>query len=191
MALVDHILAAATVEYAPKRERPLAVALKNIAEMLEDDYAVFVGWFNDGNNYDTGEPVYEVAKVQEFGGTGDEGNNIPARPFIRPAMDNERQKWIDFIDNAIKAELGKGAKGDFARAFEKLGLMVQGDIQDYIHRVQNPPLAPLTLAKRAEKRGLTKEQTENMSTERYAVFSKPLEDTGQMISTVSYKVYKG
>lgn len=187
MALtIDQIIDSASVNYVLRKDRRFSVILKNIADAIDSNYAVFAGWFADGNNYDSGIAVYEVARIQEYG-----TNTIPPRPFIRPAVDNEKKKWIGFIKKSIANELKKGGKGDFSIAFEKLGMMVQGDIQEYIHKVHSPPLENSTLAARARKRGITAKDIQQMSDAEYANFSKPLEDTGQMISTVSYKVYKG
>lgn len=188
MASLNKILSEAMITYTPRVDRDMSFSLKNIADALDGVYGVYAGWFCDGSNYENGTPVYEVARLQEYGGESDDGAKIPPRPFMRPAFDGEKNKWADFITRCIsKALSGKG--GTIQAAFAQLGAMIQGDIQEYIHKVTAPPLAKRTLEQRAEKRGITMEQVGNMDGLQYANFSKPLEDTGQMISSVSFKTY--
>lgn len=101
---------------------------------------------------------------------------IPPRPFIRPALAKNQGKWRDFVTSQIK----KGESLDVI--FEKLGLMVQGDIQTEISNVFTPPLAKSTIRNRMRKHKV-KEVTPAMT--------KPLIDTGLMINSVQHKIYKG
>lgn len=193
MALIESLLASAEISYTPKhpRQNHLRLSLQSIADLIDGDFGVRVGWFDDGNNYDTGVPVYQVASLNEYGGEGEDGNTIPPRPFMRPALDGECEKWQSFIKKEVIKELQKGKEGDLRTAFEKLGIMVQADIQEYIHKVTSPPLAKYTIEKRAAARGLDMDKVNKMDARDYNNLTKPLEDTGQMISTVTFKVYGG
>lgn len=129
-----------------------------------------VGWF-ENLSYDLDErgkqiKVATVAAHNEFG-----YENIPPRPFMRPARDNNKGKWLSTFRKLIK-------NGDVKNALDVLGLLVAGDIRQAIVNVQTPPLAPATIkARKKHYRGQTFESS----------IEKPLIDTGLMISSVSHK----
>ena len=62
-----------------------------------------VGFF-ESSRYIEGTYVAEVARIQEYGSI-----KIPPRPFFRNAIDNNMQKWLDFLGrdlvNTNNAEL--------------------------------------------------------------------------------------
>lgn len=130
-----------------------------------------VGWFENlsyGINQ-SGESikVATVAAYNEFG-----HDNIPPRPFMRPARDNNLNKWKQVLIKTAQ-------KGDLVNAFDVLGLIVAGDIRQAIINVQTPPLAPATIKARKRKYASVKSFE--------ATIEKPLIDTGLMISSVSHK----
>ena len=43
-----------------------------------------------GINYEDGTPVAQVAAIQEFGAPA---QKIPARPFIRPTVKEQKEQW--------------------------------------------------------------------------------------------------
>ena len=100
---------------------------------------------------------------------------IPARPFIRPAIAANSERWmkalkkdIDTTDLSLDAML------------ERLGAKIVGDIQKAIKAVQQPPLAKSTLQKRLRK-GFS-----NLGTA-----SKPLIDSGLMLRSIRSEVTSG
>jgi hypothetical protein len=158
--------------------------LKNISEMLDRDYTLNVGWFS-GNKYNNGLEVGDVAKLQEYGGVGENGNNIPPRPFVRPAMAENSNKWRKNILKNIKNEISKGHVAFLNNIFKELGKEVKENIQKSIQDVYEPPLADYTIMKRMEKRGMSDFSIlENMQKE----LTKPLIDTGKMLKSCDYKV---
>lgn len=159
--------------------------------MQKQKIGLSVGWFADSASYDNGKTVASVAKLQEYGGQSAEGANVPPRPFMRPAFDANKNKWIDYLRHGLKKELAAGGRGNLRRPFDGLGKIIQGDIMEAIHAVTTPPLSPVTLELRAKKRGLTKKRIGKMNAAAYANFAKPLEDTGFMVASVSYKVTGG
>lgn len=132
-----------------------------------------VGWF-PGARYEDGTPVAFVATIHEFGSPK---NNIPPRPFMRPTIARERERWGEFIEQEAKKIVGgvQTAPG----MFEKLGLNVSGEIARSITNVTQPPLKAATIE--AKKRKLANKRTTG-------ALSKPLVETGLMLASVTHVV---
>ncbi len=131
------------------------------AERLSRGKSVTVGVHGDaGGGYET-ISVLELAAIHEFG-----LGNSPERSFIRAWVEenkDEIQQMIARMGEAIQA--GKLAEG---QALEQLGLWAQGNIQARISQGIPPPNAPSTAAAKDS--------------------STPLVDTGQLKSSITYKV---
>ena len=172
--------------------KKLQLRLREISGLIQQNIGVSVGFFADGNSYSSGVAVADVAQYQEYGtARSDNWGPIPPRPFMRPAYDENKGKWIEYLRSALIKELKKGKRGNLRKPFENLGSLIQSDIVEAIHAVTSPPLSPTTLKLRAKKRGLTQKRINGMDAATYANFAKPLEDTGKMVSAVSYKVTTG
>jgi len=107
-----------------------------------DALKLTIGWFESAR-YDSGTPVAGVAAVQEFGAPG---RSIPPRPFLRPTVAENKEKWIKFLT----AEYEKVLEGetDNKEALERLGLIIVGQVKKAISTLQEPPLSLVTLALR-------------------------------------------
>jgi hypothetical protein len=120
------------------------------------------GWFETAR-YPNGMSVATVAIVQEHGSAA---NGIPPRPFFRPTIVAESNKWF--------RQIGDGAKAVFEgrrtalQVLETVALGAAGDVAKSIERVKSPPLKPATI-----KNKVTPGNT------------KPLVDSGQMIQSVT------
>lgn len=134
-----------------------------------------VGWRNNSAYPDdrSAADVAYVAAIMELGYT--EGN-IPARPMLAPTYEANHEKWRRLMVNNAAAVID--GKLRVQQAFAQLGLIAQGDIQETIRNIHEPALAESTIEARARRRHTTPE----------AVPSKPLEDSGLLISTVSHEV---
>lgn len=119
-----------------------------------------VGWF-ETSRYLNGEPVAYIAAIQEYGMAG---RSIPARPFMRPAYENNAPKWTRMAAGGFKAAVAGAI--DLGDALEQIGGVAAGDIAKAIQAVTSPPI------KYKRKNGST----------------KPLVDTGQMIQSVTYRL---
>lgn len=115
-----------------------------------------VGFF-ESSRYTEGAYVAQVARIQEYGSI-----KIPPRPFFRNAIDNNMQKWLDFLGrdlvNTNNAET----------SYNRLGEVVRGDIVESITQLDTPPNAPKTIARKGS--------------------SNPLIDTGFLRANVTFKV---
>jgi hypothetical protein len=110
-----------------------------------DDLKLTIGWFESAR-YDSGTPVAGVAAVQEFGAPS---KSIPPRPFLRPTVAENKEKWINFLAGQYEKVLEGETTNK--QALEKLGLVIVGQIKKAISTLQEPPLSLVTLALRKHK----------------------------------------
>lgn len=94
------------------------------------------------------------------------GGPIPARPFVLNAIRKNKRKYL----NALKTSASKLVRGETTLpvVMRKLGIVAQGDIQDEITSLRNPPNSPVTIAMKGS--------------------SNPLIDSGEMRGAVIYEV---
>lgn len=121
-----------------------------------------VGWFETAA-YPDGTPVAYVATIHEFGTA-----RIPARPFMRPAVADNGQQWLDQLADGAKASLAGGPAP--AAVLELVAMGAAGNVAEKIVAVTSPALSPMTVKRKGS--------------------SKPLIDTGQMLQSVTGKVEK-
>lgn len=116
------------------------------------------------------QTLIEVAIVNEFGGFGPQGNEIPKRSFIRGWVDESRKEIEQRMAQFLIAEVRQGGLARFHMAMPLglTGIWAQGMIQKRISDRIPPPNAPYTI----EKKGS----------------DVPLIDTGQLRSAISWKV---
>ncbi|GBR70996.1 hypothetical protein [Gluconobacter kanchanaburiensis] len=88
---------------------------------------------------------------------------IPARPFMRNAIANNRDQWPALLAAALKQ-----AKGDLDKALDLAAEAIVGQVQEEIRSLGDPPNAPSTIRAKG--------------------FDKPLIDTGHMLNSVGYEV---
>ena len=119
-----------------------------------------VGFFSTARYQDkNATPVAAVAAWNEFGTKA-----IPERPFFRRALSEAEDGIVDQLKNGIDPE--KMTVDPFLA--EKIGTYVQGEIQESITALREPPNAPETIAQKGS--------------------SNPLIDTNHMRGSVTYEV---
>jgi len=104
---------------------------------------VKVGIMGSGakEDYPSGADIIDVALYNEFG-----TETIPARPFVRGAFDNsqsdlinmQKQLWASIVEGRMSAH----------KALGRLGRFHQGQIQEYMPFLSQPPNAPSTIAQK-------------------------------------------
>lgn len=174
---------------------------QNLTQKL-NDFSIQAGWF-ENTRYDADTPVGMIARIQNDGAVAhpkvtDKMRNylhllgihlkktteqltivIPPRPF----MDNARKRVNGEEGRlVITQELMRVFEGKqtMEQAARRLGIWVQGIIQDELRKIEDPALSPLTI----QSRDLSyKSKSKNKST-------KPLNATGFMLNTVEFKVEK-
>lgn len=145
----------ATLKSTQKLAEHLAKIVKSTAGLPR----VKVG-FLSGASYPDGTSVALVAAVQEFGSPS---NNIPSRPFFRLMIAEKSHGWPDAIALNYKA-----TDGDIPKTMDRMGQGIKGQLQQSIRDLNDPPLAPATIARKG--------------------FAKPLIDKAVMINSVDYEV---
>lgn len=143
--------------------------MKRILDEVESK-EVQVGFF-ESSAYEDGTPVAYVAAIQEFGYP--EGN-IPARPFIRPTVAEQREAWRKTLQQGFKAAINE--RITVMHMLEQFGMAAAGQVKITISKITDPPLSAATLAARQSRK-----KTDGVST-------KPLVDTGLLISSVQSAV---
>lgn len=175
--------------------------LKKLKEMLAEAQKkkLQIGFF-DSSTYPDGTPVAYVAAIQEFG-----SGPIPARPFIRPTIAEQRQAWLDTLSRGYKAVVNGTITMD--SMLNQVGSRAAGEVKIAISKVQSPPLSITTLLLRKRKKSGSFQSGGKAVGEAYrdansvgprpqgdnsldvsGVSEKPLVDTGYMISQVQYEV---
>jgi len=119
----------------------LKVALANLGNM-----ETRVG-FAESAKYEDGTPVAYVATIQEY---GDPSHSIPPRPFMRPTVTRDENKWKGTATSGAKAILAGNA--DSRTVMDAIGQQAAGGIRKSIAEVTSPPLTMTTLLLRKKKR---------------------------------------
>lgn len=139
------------------------MGIKDIRKRLKQlgEMTLLVGW-DENNRYNDRTPVASVAVTHEYGAPA---ANIPPRPFMRPAIDANGDRWNEDIQAGVRRVLnGKIKPKPMLLA---VGHTIKADIQKAISEVRNPPLAEST-KKARDRKGRS---------------HQPLHDTGTMIAT--------
>lgn len=111
-----------------------------------------VGWFA-GSKYPDGTQVAYVAAIQEFGFPG---GGIPARPTMRPTIEQKKDDWKLLAERLAKQLVKNELSVD-----EVLGGVVQkaaADVRRAISQLVSPALQESTLAARARRRGIKRDK---------------------------------
>ena len=130
---------------------------------------VKVGYFENSKRVD-GLPNAYVASIHEFGSPS---NNIPPRPTLNPALQNNKEEFSKIIVNSFR-------NGTIRDGFELIGQLAVSKVKSEIATLKNPPLKESTI--RARLRG--KKQGKSVS----LTVAKPLVHTKQMLQAVDYEV---
>lgn len=149
-----------------KGGRKLDAFIRN-AKAARGVKGVEVGFFST-SKYPDGTPVTNVAAFNEFGTeTAGGGVRTPERPFFRQAIEQGKRQLPAVLRKSVNPRTMAVTK----KVAGRLGLAMQGIIQESITDLTEPPNAPSTIrAKRS---------------------SNPLIDTGFMRSQVTYRVEGG
>lgn len=162
------------------------------------DFKIEAGWF-ENTKYDDGTPVGYIAAIQNYGvriSVSQKQRNflhylgihlkdstgeiiIPPRPF----MDNARAR-VEGTEGhrMLLREILRVFEGrqTIELAANRLGIWLQGVIQEEIRKINTPALSGATIE-------IRNSQYDNVSNNQS---TKPLNSTGIMLNTVQYKVEK-
>ena len=123
------------------------------------DLEVQVG-FQEGQQYEDGTSLAEVAAYNEFG-----SSDTPERPFMKQSFENH-EKELQAACDMVNQTLASG--GTAEQALDKLGVAVKGLVQEEIVEGGFAPNAESTVKKKGSE--------------------QPLIDTGYMRQSVNYVI---
>ena len=118
----------------------LSAALKKMAQKVDKAADVRVG-FLEGAKYPDGTSIPMVAAIQEYGAPR---AGIPARSFFRSMVAVKKGSWGDALGRNLVA-----ADYDSAKALDRMGQGITGQLQDSIKKLDEPELSKVTLMLRA------------------------------------------
>ncbi len=160
-------------------------ALDRLPDQFKDRVAQF--GVPQGLEYEDGTSVAYVAAIQEFGAPE---AKIPPRPFLRPSIAQDKDKWVKILE----AQIPKVQAGQITadQALLGVGAVAVGDIQAMIASINSPPLSPITvLLRKWRKQGKTiSGKTVGEAAQAIAAGvdpgsdNKPLNDTGYLMSSI-------
>ena len=104
--------------------------------------------------------IKDLAAIHEL------GLGVPKRAFVGPALSKNRLKYIKYIGKQLTPIIRR--RQTMNQAWQTLGMIAVGDIQEYMVTASFTPLAPSTIKRKGS--------------------SKPLIDTGQMRQAITYRV---
>ncbi len=110
---------------------------------------------------DEGVTMVELAEIHEF------GLGVPQRSFLGTWFDENQPKMVTQLRGVMLAVASEKIES-YEQGFEQLGLLYTAQIQKRIAEGIEPPLSPITIARKGS--------------------SVPLIDTGQLRSAITYKV---
>lgn len=138
-------------------------ALDRLRQRLVGDNRVVNVGVPEGKREEDGTPVAMIAAVHEFGSPS---QGIPERPFLRVAVQRNRQKYVRLNRiNLVKMLRGQATVD---QALGQLGEMAKGDVQVEIRNGDFTPLKPATIKRKGS--------------------SRPLIDTGQMVQSIAWEL---
>lgn len=177
-------------------------AFQKFIKDAEERKALKVGFLGDSEYPESDFPVAKAAKMSEFGFPK---KNIPPRPYFRPAIAKNERKWGVYIYNQFKKTIL--GELEFWQAFERLGLVIKGDVVEAINAVHSPALKRATVRARyrrlhpdykktidikgilANKKARDKDIEQNKAPkDKPHSLEKPLVDTKIMLDSVNYIV---
>lgn len=134
----------------------LESVLRDLAKKAKNSALLKVG-FQDGSIYPDGQLVSTVAAYNEFGVPA---RNQPPRPFFRNMIAKNSIGWGILLGDYL-------VNNDFDAkiSLSKLGENMINQLQDSIVELTDPPLSPVTIAKKG--------------------FDKPLIDTSHMLHSIT------
>lgn len=114
----------------------------------------------------------QIGYIQEFGSPA---QNIPARPFLRPGVNDAMPDIIARLRNGAKLALKFPLDPDAGtKALMAAGLVAQRSVQMTITNVIPPPLSPVTIQRRRTRKVAPR------------IGTVPLIDTGALRRSITY-----
>lgn len=128
---------------------------------------VKVGVMGDEMHEGEKATMVQVAAIQEFGAPE---VPIPERSYVRSTFNENREKYLELLKRGVKALYKDKDPGTLNRALGLVGARMAADMKKKIRTGIDPPLKQGTIDKKGS--------------------SKPLVDTGQLLSSITWAVVR-
>lgn len=149
------------IKISVKNSQQMERALKNALTKYRDAPAVTVGIHEDtGNHPDANMTNAKLGATLNYGVPG----RIPARPWLIPGYKKGERRYVKDLQNSIEEGL------NLPTAMLRVGALATGEVQQFMTDLREPPNAPLTIKLKGS--------------------DNPLIDTGELRSSVNYKLVK-
>lgn len=148
-----------------KQDNGKLAQIRRIARQFNG--GVYVGYFSDQGNHASkqkGKPPITLGSLASIHEQG--AKYISARPFVLPALEKNRQRYLRTLKTHITPVLQ--GRLPLVAVWQTIGQHATGDVQHYMLTASFKPLAPATIKRKGS--------------------SKPLIDSGQLRKSVTYKV---
>lgn len=173
-----------------------ASSVDELREMLEmlSRKEVLVGFPEDTTaRDDDSESKQDItnAALGYIHDTGMPEQNIPARPFMIPGMEDAKEAVTSQLTAIARAVLQRRGVGAIEAGFERVGLRVQSALRRKINEGIPPPLSEWTLrdrARRGRKGAMWELAWRAAGAPAGTELAKPLIDTGQLRNAINYVV---
>lgn len=143
--------------------------------------ALYVGIASgeDGDERTDGAPPNSLlGYVHEYGSPS---KNIPARPFLVPAVEGFRKEISKGMGKAMQMALEGDEKG-CDEALERTAIRTASEVKNYMQEADFEPLAHRTIINRQRNRMTKSQRKEEIELDTSSI--KPLIDTGQLRDSI-------
>ena len=141
-------------------------AMKELAQRLERDQRVLVGVPKGAGAYEDGLTIATIAAVNNFGSAD---GQIPARPFLQPAVEEGAPVYRRLAEIMLPKVLS--GEMEMQTLLEQMGMLAEGHVKQKITDLRTPPNAQSTIDKKGS--------------------DNPLIDTGALRQSIRYVIDDG
>lgn len=144
-------------------------ALRNLIKRFEEQgLQVLVGVPKGAGSYhaEDGKPALTIATIAAVNEFGSANGRIPARPFLRTAIEEGTPKFVRLAELDMP-DIVTG-KHPISRLLHRMGNIAVGMVQQKITDIKSPPNAASTIAKKGS--------------------DNPLIDTGALRQSINYEI---
>lgn len=160
----------------------LAATVANIRALAEKQVMVGIPQTKTERNGEERLTNAEIAYIQTNGAPE---INLPARPFIQPGIEKQKAQIADEL-KATATDALDGRAGSSEMGLARAGQIGASAAQNEIREGLQPPLSPVTIAKRRIRSKGSKYRRKAQSADQ----AKPLWDTGQLLRAITYVIRK-
>lgn len=158
-------------------DRGLKKIKQNLADLAKSPSYVKVGLLGNGKKRPSGElSNAELGIIHEFG-----TSTIPARPFIKPGFEKNKETYLKMLRNGVKGDLKGSHSGARETTLALIGMKAAADMKAFV--VGGPEIPPPN-TESTRKRKEAKRARGNVAPVRTLV------DTGRMVGAITYAVVK-